>query len=480
VGDAQAFDADDVELLEALANVAGVAMYNDQLIRQLRQETLERTYQATHDWRPGLASRRVFDEQAAAALAEGGMSAVLLIDLDRFKEVNDTLGHHSGDRLLGDAARRLEEILRPSACAARLGGDEFAVLLPGVASEQAALKQARAICEVLDGPYHLDGLSIEVGASAGLAVAPEHGITAEQLLKRADMAMYEAKAEKGGVVLYTLGRDVHNLRRLTMVGELRNALQHGRLDVAYQPILSLSDVRVIGIEALARWPHSSYGEVSPDEFVPLAEQAGLIRPLTDFVLARALEQCAAWRARGYEIPVHVNLSVRSLRDPMLVTGVAAALGRAHFPARALAFEVTEGSIMGDTRRALDTLSQLRALGVRLAIDDFGAGQSSLSYLQRLPVDMLKIDQSFVLGLADQRVNDAIVRLTVELGQALGLLMVAEGVEDQASWERLRAMGCEAAQGHFLARPMTPEALVAWLESGGATALLFPESIVASG
>ncbi|MBO0892828.1 MAG: EAL domain-containing protein, partial [Acidimicrobiales bacterium] len=480
VGDAQAFDADDVDLLEALANVAGVAMYNDQLITQLTEETRERTYQASHDELTGLASRRVFDERAAAALAEGGMSAVMLIDLDRFKEVNDTLGHHSGDRLLGEAARRLMRILRASACAARLGGDEFAVLLPQVASEAAALQEARDICAVLGGPYPLDGLSIEVGASAGLAVAPEHGTTVDLLLQRSDMAMYEAKAEERGVILYTLGRDRHNLRRLTMVGELRADLQAGRLDVAYQPILSLSDVQVIGIEALARWPHSSYGEVSPDEFVPLAEQAGLIRPLTEFVLARALEQCRGWRALGYEIPVHVNLSVRSLRDPQLVSGVAAALRRARFPARALAFEVTEGSIMGDPRRALETLGQLRALGVHLAIDDFGAGQSSLSYLQRLPVDMLKIDQSFVLGLADQHVNDAIVRLTVELGQALGLLVVAEGVEDQATWERLRAMGCEAAQGHFLARPMPPEALVAWLESGGATALLVPDPAIALG
>jgi EAL domain-containing protein (putative c-di-GMP-specific phosphodiesterase class I) len=288
--------------------------------------------------------------------------------------------------------------------------------------------------------------------------------------------MYEAKAEERGVILYTLGRDRHNLRRLTMVGELRTALQAGRLDVAYQPILSLSDAQVIGIEAIARWAHSSYGEVSPEEFVPLAEQAGLIRPLTEFVLAKALERCGEWRGLGFEIPVHVNLSTRSLRDPQLVTSVAAALHRAGLSPQALAFEVTEGSIMGDPGRALDALQQLRAIGVRLAIDDFGAGQSSLSYLQRLPVDMLKIDQSFVLDL---RVNDAIVRLTVELGRALGLQVVAEGVEDHATWERLLAMGCPAAQGHLLARPMPAEDLREWLAAGGASRL-FPGSAEAPG
>ena len=491
VGDAQAFDSDDVDLLEALANVAGVAMHNDQLIGQLhraieierglvdqlRQETLERAYQASHDALTGLASRREFDERATDALIAGGMAAVMLIDLDRFKEVNDTLGHHSGDRLLGEAARRLKSVLKASASAARLGGDEFAVVLPEVASEKAALEEARTICAVLDGPYHLDGLSIEVGASAGLAVAPEHGTTADLLLQRADMAMYEAKAEERGVVLYTLGRDRHNLRRLTMVGELRNDLAASRLTVAYQPIVSLARGQAIGIEALARWPHSSYGDVAPEEFVPLAEQAGLIRPLTDFVLAKALEDCQRWRAAGFDLVVHVNLSVRSLRDPELVTGVAEALGRTGFPAQALAFEVTEGGIMGDPRRALDTLGQLRALGVRLAIDDFGAGQSSLSYLQQLPVDMLKIDHSFVLGLDDQRVNDAIVRLTVELGRALGLQVVAEGVEDQATWARLRAMGCQAAQGYFLARPMSPEAFTEWLAAGGESVRLLAEEAI---
>jgi diguanylate cyclase (GGDEF)-like protein len=484
VGDAKDFNADDVELLEALANVAGVAMHNDQLIGQLhrlvdqlRQETLERAYQASHDALTGLASRREFDERAAAALEAGGMAAVMLIDLDRFKEVNDTLGHHSGDRLLGEAARRLKSVLRPSASAARLGGDEFAVVLPDVASEAAALEESLAICAVLDGPYYLDGLSIEVGASAGLAVAPEHGTSVDLLLQRADMAMYEAKAEERGVILYTLGRDRHNLRRLTMAGELRADLAAGRLMVAYQPIVSLSGGQTIGVEALARWPHSSYGEVSPEEFVPLAEQAGLIRPLTEFVLARAIEECQRWRAGGFDVVVHVNLSVRSLRDPELVTRVATALGRTGFPPQALAFEVTEGGIMGDPRRALDTLAQLRALGVRLAIDDFGAGQSSLSYLQRLPVDMLKIDHSFVLGLADQRVNDAIVRLTVELGQALGLQVVAEGVEDQATWEGLRAMGCEAAQGYFLGRPMGPEAVMDWLTAGRESVRLFSQSAI---
>ncbi|MBO0731168.1 MAG: EAL domain-containing protein [Acidimicrobiaceae bacterium] len=431
------------------------------LVDQLRQEGLEHAYQVSHDSLTGLANRREFDQQAAAALAGGGMVAVLLIDLDRFKEVNDRLGHHSGDRLLGDVAHRLKSELKSSAFAARLGSDEFAVLLPEVASEAAALEEARTICAVFDRPYDLDGLSIEVGASAGLAVAPEHGTTVDQLLQRADMAMYEAKAEERGVILYTLGRDRHNLRRLTMVGELHADLRAGRLDVAYQPILSLSEDQVIGIEALARWPHSSYGEVLPEEFVPLAEQAGLIRPLTEFVLARALEQGGGWRAQGYEIPVHVNLSVRSLRDPHLVSGVAAALSRARFPATAVAFEVIEGSIMDDTRKTIEMLSQLRALGLRLAIEGFGTG-APLSYLQRLPVDMLKIDQSFVVGLAGEHVNDAIVRFTVELGQALGLRVIADGVENQATLERLREMGCEAAQGDMMARPMPPDDLREWL------------------
>jgi diguanylate cyclase (GGDEF)-like protein len=469
LGDAQGFDADDAELLEALANVAGVAMHNDRLIgelhrlvNELRQETLERAYQASHDSLTGLASRRVFDERASAALAAGGMVAVMLIDLDRFKDVNDTLGHHAGDRLLGEAARRLKSALRTSASAARLGGDEFAVVLPEVASEAAALEEARSVCSILDGPYHLDGLTIDMGASAGLAVAPEHGTSVDLLLQRADMAMYEAKAEERGVVLYTLGRDRDNLRRLTMVGELRADLEAGRLDVVYQPILRLSQSEVFGIEALVRWSHPVYGEVSPDEFVPLAEQAGLIRQLTDFVLARALRESRAWEVSGFALPLHVNLSVRSLRDPQLMGAVSAELEGAGVSPGTLVFEVTEGGIMDDPRRALDTMSKLRALGVRLAIDDFGAGRSSLGYLQRLPVDLLKIDQTFVFGLAGQRVNDAIVRLIVDLSQALGLQVVAEGVEDEATWDRLRAMGCEAGQGYFLARPMPAESMMLWL------------------
>ncbi|MDQ1395684.1 MAG: hypothetical protein QOG64_943, partial [Acidimicrobiaceae bacterium] len=461
-GEVRPFAEEDLQLFATLANHASVALENADLVDRLRQQAAASRHQSLHDSLTGLPNRLMFTQQLEQGLAAGAALAVLLLDLDRFKEVNDTLGHHNGDDLLQQVGTRLRLALRQGDLIARLGGDEFGILLADIGGDEAALQVARGIVAVLERPFPLADVSVDVGASIGIAVFPQHGDEPGTLLQRADVAMYTAKEDQSSVELYRADRDEYSPERLGLVGELRHAVQTGALDVYYQPQLDLRTGRAIGAEALVRWPHPTRGLIQPDDFISIAEHTGLIRPLTLLVLAQALEQCALWRAGGQRLRLSVNLSARSLLQPTLVDDIAGLLDASGVPARSLCLELTESSIMADFRRTVAVLHRLRAIGVAIAIDDFGTGHSSLAYLKRLPVDELKIDKSFVLSMHDDPSDEAIVRTVVDLARNLRLPVVAEGVETEAAADSLRLMGCGAAQGYLYSRPVPADDFRNWL------------------
>jgi diguanylate cyclase (GGDEF)-like protein/PAS domain S-box-containing protein len=432
------------------------------------RKQLERalTRQAFTDQLTGLPNRALLQDRTQQALRlagrQGLTTALLLLDLDRFKEVNDTLGHHHGDLLLQQVAERVHGSLRSSDTVARLGGDEFAVLLPQVAGVQEATVVADKLSAAIEAPFTVDGLTLDVDASIGVAVYPDHAGDANQLLQRADVAMYAAKATHAGYAVYDPTLDQHNPRRLGLLGQLRRALAAGELVVHYQPKADVRSARILGVEALVRWQHPEQGLLGPGEFVPLAETTGLIRPLTSYVLDAALRQCRTWLDAGHELSVAVNLSTRCLLDLTLPDQIIGLLEETAVAPERLVLEITESAIMTDPTRALEILNRLHTLGVQLAIDDFGTGYSSMAYLKSLPVDELKVDRSFVKHLRDNQSDAVIVRSTVDLGHNLGLRVVAEGVEDEATWQELATLGCDSVQGYFLARPMPVAELVAWL------------------
>lgn len=417
----------------------------------------------------GLPNRQWLLERTWAALEEaeglGARSALVLIDLDRFRSVNDTLGHLAGDRLLLQIADRLKLALPRGAEAARLGGDEFAVLLPTADSITSAQRVARHLVSQLSSPLDLDGLTLVLEASAGLAVFPEHALDAEGLLRRADVAMYQAKRDRTGVEVYESKRDSNTPDRLGLLGDLRRALDAGDVELHYQPKVSF-DGQVSGLEALVRWVHPDRGRVPPDEFIAIAESSGLMPHLTEYVLETALGQVAQWRAQGLEVPVAVNVSPRDVHTPGFAGAVAGRLARHGVPAAALQLEITEHVLLEDPQRAADTLAGLAAHGVKMSLDDFGTGYSSLVHLRKLPVSELKIDRSFVARLAVDAEDAEIVRCTVDLAHSLGLVVVAEGVEDDETWERLRDLGCDAVQGWLVSAAMPPQETTAWLRARG--------------
>lgn len=417
----------------------------------------------------GLPNRQWLLERTWTALDDaeriGARSALMLIDLDRFRSVNDTLGHLAGDRLLLQIADRLRLALPRGAEAARLGGDEFAVLLPIADSTTSATRVARGLVAALGSPLDLDGLTLVLEASAGLAVFPDHALDAEGLLRRADVAMYQAKRDRTGVEVYESKRDSNTPDRLGLLGDLRRALDAGDVELHYQPKVRF-DGQVAGLEALVRWVHPERGKVPPDEFIAIAESSGLMPHLTEYVLETALGQVARWRAQGLRVPVAVNVSPRDVHTPGFAGAVAARLARHGVPAGALQLEITEHVLLEDPQRAADTLAGLTGHGVKMSLDDFGTGYSSLVHLRRLPVSELKIDRSFVARLAVDNEDAEIVRCTVDLAHSLGLLVVAEGVEDDETWERLRDLGCDAVQGWLVAAAMPPEEATAWLLARG--------------
>jgi diguanylate cyclase (GGDEF)-like protein len=441
--------------------------------RRLRRQSAENRHQALHDALTGLPNRTLFFDRVRqavrAAQRDGSKTAVMVLDLDRFKDVNDSLGHDHGDALLTQIAERLRGRFRASDTIARLGGDEFAILLPGLQDEAEALRVARELRADLSEPFQLPSLAIRAEASVGIALYPDHGDDAEQLLRRADVAMYAAKEARVGDRVYDSGQERHGPGHMQLLEELRGVIDDRGLEVHYQPQADLRSGHIKTVEALVRWPHPTRGMLPPDRFIALAEESGLIRPMTLLVLDTALAQCASWRAEGLEIGVAVNLSVLNLLDPQLIDDVAAALARHDLPARTLDLEITESAVMTDPKGAIDTLTRLRAMGVGLSLDDFGTGYSSLAYLKRLPVDEIKIDRSFVMNLVSNGDDEAIVRSTIDLGRHLGLRIVAEGVEDLDSWDELVQLGCDVAQGFYLARPMPPAEVTSWLRARGAGA-----------
>ncbi|MFB7498219.1 putative bifunctional diguanylate cyclase/phosphodiesterase [Streptomyces sp. NPDC056161] len=417
----------------------------------------------------GLPNRQWLLERIWTALDDaeriGARSALMLIDLDRFRSVNDTLGHLAGDRLLLQIAERLRLALPRGAEAARLGGDEFAVLLPVADSTTSATRVARNLVTALSSPLDLDGLTLVLEASAGVAVFPDHALDAEGLLRRADVAMYQAKRDRTGVEVYESKRDSNTPDRLGLLGDLRRALDAHEVQLHYQPKVRF-DGQVAGLEALVRWVHPERGKVPPDEFIAIAESSGLMPLLTEYVLETALGQVAKWRAQGLRVPVAVNVSPRDVHTPGFAGSVAARLARHGVPAGALQLEITEHVLLEDPQRAADTLAGLTGHGVKMSLDDFGTGYSSLVHLRRLPVSELKIDRSFVARLAVDTEDAEIVRCTVDLAHSLGLLVVAEGVEDDETWERLRDLGCDAVQGWLVAAAMPPDETTAWLLARG--------------
>lgn len=382
------------------------------------------------------------------------------MDIDRFKEINDTLGHYNGDLLLKRIGPRLRTVLRDQDTISRLGGDEFAVLMPALPDDDAVRAAAERIVRVFEDPFVLGGLALEVEASLGVAVYPEHGTRVDLLLNHADTAMYAAKAGRTGFALYTDEQEQGSRRRLALAGELRRAITGDEIVLNFQPKARIATGQVTGVEALARWRHPVEGMISPNEFVPIAEQTNLLHAFTERILDGALGQVREWHARGFELTMAVNLSMRNLLDAKLADQIDQLLRRNRVDARWLELELTEGMLMSDPRRAKEILSRLKEVGVTLSVDDFGTGYSSLAYLKDLPVDVIKIDRSFVLGMEADPRNAAIVRSTVDLGRNLGLAVVAEGVETQTVYDELAGLGCDYAQGYLLSRPVPPVELIA--------------------
>jgi diguanylate cyclase (GGDEF)-like protein len=416
---------------------------------------------ALHDVLTGLPNRALFVDRVERALVTARRDAtrpvVMLLDLDRFKEVNDALGHHHGDELLRQIGPRIAGVLRSSDTVARLGGDEFAVLLPTAVAPSAGLDVGEKIMEALQEPFHVEGVELEIGASLGIAAFPDHGEDVETLLQHADVAMYTAKGGRGGTPeVYARGTEARH-DPLELVGQLRRAMEENELAVVYQPKVRLRTGEVEGVEALVRWRHPDRGLVLPSSFVGHAEHTGLIRPLTMYVLDEALAQVAAWRDGGLDLRVAVNISARGLLDRDLALDVGRLLRERRVPPAALELEITEATLMSDPGRAGEVLEALDDLGVGLSVDDFGTGFSSLSSLHRLPVGEVKIDRS-LLGDA------TIVRSTIDLARNLGLRVVAEGIEEDQVRRRLDALGCDLGQGYLFSPPLDGDALWAWADA----------------
>lgn len=421
-------------------------------------------YAARHDGLTGLGNRSLLAERAECALAKpssDGRVALLVLDLDGFKEVNDTLGHHAGDDLLVAVAGRLQAACRAADTVIRLGGDEFAVLLPGLPTPDTAVATAYQLREALRRPVVVSGLAVEVYASVGVALAPDHGTDLTGLLRSADVAMYDAKREGAGVATYDPRTDPRQAQQLTLLGELRRAIGEGQLRLHYQPQCR-GDGRVEQVEALIRWQHPDRGLLPPAAFLPLAERTSLIKPLTAWVLGEAARQCAAWRAAGHQLSVAVNISPRNLIQddlPEVMLNAAAAAG---VPVSAIQVEITETAVMLDPQRAAQTLTRLNAMGVSISIDDFGVGYTSLSYLATLPVHSLKIDRRFVCNLLTNASDQVIVRNVIQLAHDLGMVSLAEGVESPEVWSRLADLGCDEIQGFLLTPPLPPDQLIEWI------------------
>ncbi len=478
VGQVRTFDAADLRLVETIANHAGLALRNGWLINGL-------THAARHDALTGLANRAYLHQQLTDVLSDirsgsRAGAAVMICDLNGFKEVNDALGHQMGDVLLQQVALRASAALRPGDVLARLGGDEFAILLPDTLTAEAAVEIGERVGRAIAEPVTLADLVISVSMSIGVALAPRHGVEASGLLKRADMAMYAAKATNRGVRLWESGMGSTDTQQLTFAGEVRRALTNGELTAYAQPIASLITGEVVSIEVLPRWEHPERGMLLPDEFMPTAANSGLASELARHLVDAAVGACAGWRDAGFPVDVCVNLPERALLDATLPEAIARILETHRLPAERLTLEVDDGSLSNEPGSVVAGLRQISAVGVRVAVDGFGAGHSSLSNLRRMPIRQIKVDGTFVRRIEHDASDAAIVRSIVDLGGKLGLDVVAEGVDQLSTWEQLRRMGCSAAQGNLLTAPLPIARCVEWLRADDPTPRrLFGGGLVAS-
>jgi diguanylate cyclase (GGDEF)-like protein/PAS domain S-box-containing protein len=451
------------------AAVAGLENVIDAIAQCIQRKQAEELleYQALHDSLTGLPNRTVLRDRLNQAIKLASRNqqsvALLLMDLDRFKEINDTFGHHAGDVLLQQLKPRLELALRECDTVARLGGDEFAIVLPDTGSD-GAVWIARKVLATIEEPIMLEDCTVNVGASIGIALYPEHGKEVSSLLRRADIAMYHAKQSGLGHSVYDPQKDRYTASRLSLIGDLRRAVQNDEFVLHYQPKVNLVTGNVVGVEALVRWQHPQHGFMPPNDFIPMAEHRGLIQPISLWVLSAALRQVRRWKEMGIEISVAVNLSTKNLQDTFLVATITKLLRKWRVPATSLVIEITESAVMADPDRAIATLTSLRDMGVRISIDDFGTGYSSLAYLKKMPVHQVKIDKSFVRDIADNREDSAIARSVVDLGHNLGMQVVAEGVESQEGYDLLAGMGCDVAQGFHISKPIPAHELTVWLNN----------------
>ncbi|MGI8749283.1 MAG: putative bifunctional diguanylate cyclase/phosphodiesterase, partial [Thermoleophilaceae bacterium] len=452
--------------------IAGLAVLCAGLLRtmtgasaRMRDRAAAHEQQALRDPLTGLPNRELFNRMIDRALADcprDGMAAVLLMDLDRFKEINDSLGHFNGDLVIERVGKRLRTTLREGDVVARLGGDEFAMLLPSIQAKDSVTGAAQRIHDALEEPFTVGGLALRVEASIGAALYPGDGDTAGKLLQAADVAMYAAKKAHSGHEFYSPDQHRYTPARLGLVAQLDRAMDKHELVLHYQPKARLATGTVEGVEALARWNHPTRGLLFPDEFIPVTEHTSMIRPVTVHLLETALEQVQEWSGRGLRLDVAVNLSAQLLLDLQLPHEIGRMLSRIGAPPHLLEVEVTESAIMSDPRRARRVLESMREMGVRVAIDDFGTGYSSLVSLKQMPVSTIKVDKSFVMNMENDADDAAIVRSTIGLGHNLGLQVVAEGVESHRAWEQLADMGADIAQGYYLSKPLAPAQFDVWL------------------
>jgi diguanylate cyclase len=438
--------------------------------RELREVEVRRSqkraenwlnYMARYDQLTDLPNRNLLYERLDELLSSNKSFALMLMDLDRFKEINDTIGHQAGDSLLQQVGLRLQKVVRNADTVARLGGDEFGVLLPGLHREAAAFAAQRFV-KALDTPFIIGEIAMTVKTSIGVALCPEHGAARDSLMRYADIAMYLAKETGGGYAIYSPERDTYSTERLALMADLHRAIEQNQLFLVYQPKLDLKTGAVTGVEALARWQHPKGGLIPPDQFISLAERSGFIKTLTAWGLEAALIQSRSWAEQGWAVPVSVNLSARTLHDDSLPDRVQDLLATHEVRPEQLELEITESAIMVDPARALDILTRLSRMGIFLSIDDFGTGYSSLSCLKKLPVNAVKIDKSFIIHMTEDKNDEQIVRSTIDLAHNLGLKVIAEGVENEAAWHRLLGLGCDEAQGYYLSRPLAPHDLTKWI------------------
>ena len=452
-------------LLGAAATGLGLAIAFV-VIRNARGQAHLLRHQAMYDNLTGLPNRALFADRLQQAILIGRREkqpfALIAMDLDRFKEINDTLGHYAGDRVLQHMADCVRACLRESDTVARMGGDEFTVLLTAVNDLDGAVAVAEKILKAFDEPLEISGQKIEIAASLGIAMFPEHGEDPVVLLREADAAMYLAKQIHGGYKVYSkeLGQGADD--RVALQGELRRAIAANELVLHYQPKIDFGSDRVSGVEALVRWQHPQHGLLPPDKFIPLAEQTGLIKPMTQHILKIALHQCEEWQRAGLDLSIAVNISAISIQDPEFPDQVARLLKESTVPPSRIELEITETAVMAEPVRAVNCIKRLSALGLQVSIDDFGTGYSSMAHLKELLVAKIKIDKSFVKDVAVNHNDAVIVRSTIELGHNLGLKVVAEGVETEAAWDRLKALGCDDAQGYYMSHPLPADKLAEWL------------------